>query len=204
MSKFKVGDKVEVVNNAGCYIAKAGDKGDIVGVDRSTIASIFDLFDVRTADGRKYSIYARRLRLIKEESNVFTKADLRTGHLVQTLKGYWYVVLLNTEKIRAYNSTAIIEGYYHNGFETLEKYHDNLIHPNYDGLTINKVAVVESPFSAIRGLKNKTSLEDLNGFKIIWERESSKVTKLRGTIKDLKVKLQDAERELEAIQESRF
>lgn len=61
--KFKVGDTLEVIDNSGDSMAKLGDRCNVVGFDGDCII-------VKTTDGRKYEMYPRRFRLVKEEQSM--------------------------------------------------------------------------------------------------------------------------------------
>lgn len=65
--EFKVGDTVEVIDNSGDSYAVVGDRGKVLEIGESLGGT---LVTVRTTDGREYSMYPRRFKLIKEEQSI--------------------------------------------------------------------------------------------------------------------------------------
>lgn len=132
--------------------------------------------------------------------NVFEKKNLRTGDLAKTRDGAWHVVMLNTREYGDKGTTNILVDYYSGDFLRLEKYTDNLLHNSGDEkFTIDTIAVTTVPHLFIKGLINKSLVEQLLGFKIIWEREIPEVTRVKNIIADLESKLQEAQGELKKI-----
>jgi hypothetical protein len=151
MSKFEIGDKVEIV--------RFGKKGFVDKI-------VMGLFDFNRNIKYRYVIsddlgtYVERdLKLIERKEEMFTKSDLKDGMVVE-LRGdenfdSGYVVF-----------NHIISGL--NCWDSLDTYHDDLTHRNYEKFDIIKVYENNSCSSL------KTTLGSVGGLKLIWGRKEPK------------------------------
>lgn len=100
------------------------------------------------------------------------KSDLKTGMLVQTKKGEWFIVQLNTNAFWDIEASLLISvetGYFFNIYEfrdTLEH-----IYTNYCDHDIIKIAKVDYLGNIFQALKAGLPMETITNFKIIWERQ---------------------------------
>ena len=117
-----------------------------------------------------------------------TKSDLKTGMLVQTKEGNWYVfigeIFLNLSTMN----------------NLLLRYFDNdLIYVFSSDFNIVKVANISYIGNVFRAYKENRTIEKVDGFKVIWQRESEKETQLNTLISKLKIQLEEAQKELANI-----
>ncbi len=140
------------------------------------------------------------LELIKEEKKGmdFTKDMLKTGQLVQTREGQWFVVMkdhgcTNPTYDMIIDSTG--------GHLSLNKYNNDLTYTGCyaDCFEIVKVTTFKYLGDIFGSIKAK-SPEELSGFKVIWQRESEEVQRQKELVSQLKKQLADATATLEKME----
>lgn len=143
MNKFKVGDRVRVVDKTLLYYGKVG----IVFEKRDK-----DIYDVAFEfnEKEKFRYLVDELELVKEkESNMeFTLKDLTDDMIVEIRNGSKHLVVSNGKVM-----TRI------NGWGDLDKYENDLTHKNFEQLNIDKVWKIKNKSFYRTTLKNILSNE---------------------------------------------
>lgn len=178
---FKVGDKVKVVDSFGSGKVKLGD---IATVTKVTDRSFDTLLDVKTTDGREYSMCDYRFELLGS-----LPPEIKTGHLVMTtFDNQWRLAQIDTinQKPNAGNVLLNLKTF---------------CYIELDAADIIKIAEVKYIGDIFRAIKADTPVEQVKDFKIIYDKtKEERKEKLESTISDLQSQLEKAQKELKEAQ----
>jgi len=198
MAKFNVGDRFYFpVQEDGDYEACWNKTGVIEGIQ-----NVFDdvFADIILDNGLKRGCLLRRLQPIEEAR--FTKDDLKTGMLVQTQNGNWYMVQLNTYVDGDSIYRDVIVNLSSGNYLCLRNYSIEFKELcGIDSLNFTKIVQVRYIGDIFRAVRYNTPIEFIQEFKILWERpkENPKVNQLESLCLKLESQLEDAREELQKI-----
>lgn len=178
---FKIGDKVKVVDSFGSGKAKLGDIATVTGV---TERSFDVLLDVKTTDGREYSMCYYRFELLGSQP-----PEIKTGHLVMTtFDNQWRLAQIDTINQESYARNVLLNL-------------NNFCYLELDEFDIVKVAEVKYIGNIFRAIQAGTPVEQVEDFKVIYDKtKEERKEKLESTISDLQLQLEKAQKELKEAQ----
>ena len=194
MDNFKAGDRVVAVDNGRDYETKGifdyakGDKGIVID------GSLNILFDngksIEGCDGDNF-------KLLEDDNMGFSKADLKTGHVVELRDGKRYLVFRDIPH-KFYNNDDLLIKLDSGQNRSLECYEDNLLRNDRDN-EVDIMKVFESDYigNILRIIGNNNG-DDLK-LTLVWQRESEQMVQIKSVIADLKDKLREAEDKLKRI-----
>ena len=179
---FSVGQKVTVVGQQYEYMNSIGNTGVIT--------------KARLEGDHPYQIDNRWWYNADELKEVkgMQKSDLKTGMMVQTADNIWWAVILDSSSKCQQKPILMTAA---GGWNPLDLYDDNLEYVGeFPGAsTIQKVATCDY----LTSFFSRTPVEELTGFKVIWQRENPKKQQLTELVDKLREQLKDATDELETM-----
>lgn len=128
-----------------------------------------------------------------------TKDQLRTGMLVQTRNGDWYIVQIGAKEY--FRSIDYLINLKSGTYLNIKDYNQDLTERDMCKYDIVKVIECEYIGNVFRGIQDDLSPEQFDGAKVIWQRTevNPKVQQLESLIEKLKSQLESAEGELKSI-----
>jgi hypothetical protein len=194
MGNIKVNDKVKIIGEEYPHMKSIGKQGKVVDLDG--FSGTGRNIRVR-AEGATWCYKESELELIPEEQQ-FTKADLRTGMLVQLRNGDVCIVMFGVKEYD--DSTDLIVDVNDGNKLAIDEFDDDLTDADedtqYDIVKVIECDYVGDVFRGIRQCKSPLGFTDV---KVLYERPNPKVEQLKKRIDELKGELEKAEDELKNI-----
>ena len=134
-----------------------------------------------------------------EEIMEFTKADLKTGMMVKTRNNSWYIVQKEAADFEGRTDYLInTDGY---TYLALDKYDANLIDLAFVCFDVIEVAEVDYIGNIFKAIENGSPIEDIKGFKVIYQRKDTRVQQLEQQMADLQKTIEEASAKSAEIQD---
>jgi hypothetical protein len=164
--KFAVGDKVTPVDCESLLSGQRRLLGNTMTVDAVMPKWFNEYTGYSLAEDDGYDWRESELALTPK----FTKADLRTGMLVQLRKDNQWLVVVKDAGFS--DGTDALQHLDDGGYMNLDDLSDNLVNTDGygHGYDVVRVATVDSMCFLLKAVRDGDPVENIQDFKVIWER----------------------------------